>query len=203
MNTDVLVQHYDQLTPWERVPLIIAAVLRNDPVEEKRLGSSAPRARYQVPDYWGLLEALIELAHFYLLGQLDLAVLFGEAMMLREQPLPGPRPKPLEPLLRMLAYRMMIGADGWQQLSSELMIDPEVLVRELPGYARVCRVTAQARELAFSAAEARAYLHETGKRRRGDGEGPPGASAQWRLSTAADAAQELRAHLQRRLALWG
>jgi hypothetical protein len=43
MNTRVLAKMYDQLAPWERGPLMIAAEARGDQAEFDRLNRSAPR----------------------------------------------------------------------------------------------------------------------------------------------------------------
>lgn len=42
MNTNTLVRHYDRLTPWERVALVMAAVARGDETERQRLADTAP-----------------------------------------------------------------------------------------------------------------------------------------------------------------
>src|SRR5438046_1433779 len=49
-----LAQHYDPLTPWERVPLILAATGRGDYLEEERLSRSAPKLSYLIPDHYCL-----------------------------------------------------------------------------------------------------------------------------------------------------
>jgi hypothetical protein len=73
MNINHLARYYQTLTPWERLPLIMAASGRGDSTEEQRLISSAARKAVRVPDYWGLSEGLDDLAKLYLLEQLDLA----------------------------------------------------------------------------------------------------------------------------------
>jgi hypothetical protein len=73
MKTDHLAQLYDQLTPRERVPLIMAAHLRGDPAEQKRLSASAPQQTFRVPDYFPLAKALRDAARFHMLTLLDLA----------------------------------------------------------------------------------------------------------------------------------
>jgi hypothetical protein len=78
MNTDHLARLYDQLTPRERVPLIMAAHVRGDPAEQKRLSASAPQLTFQVPDYYPLAKALAHAVHFHLLTLLDLAGAFWQ-----------------------------------------------------------------------------------------------------------------------------
>jgi hypothetical protein len=48
MNTKGLARHYAILTPWERLPLILAASARGDEQERSRLATSAPRVGYQL-----------------------------------------------------------------------------------------------------------------------------------------------------------
>ena len=64
------------------------------------------------------------------------------------------------PLVRILAHRFVVRAEGWQLLCAELHLDPEVLPRQLPGYEAVKQMEEVARRVAFSAEEAQAYLGE-------------------------------------------
>jgi hypothetical protein len=75
MNTNGLARLYDKLTPWERVPLIIAAGARGDQEEPERLKNAAPTHLYEVPDYHRLREAMYQLANLQLIIQMDLALL--------------------------------------------------------------------------------------------------------------------------------
>jgi hypothetical protein len=141
MNTDHLVRHYEVLTPWERLSLLVAAWARGDTVEEDRLARAAPKNGFRVPDYWGLAEGLDDLVKLYLLKQLDLAALYWRlAGLLAQEPWERPsrqerrRDERRWRLLKMLAYRYVVRADGWRLLCAELPIDPEVLLKELPGY---------------------------------------------------------------------
>src|SRR5262249_46171514 len=78
MNTDRLAKLYDQLTPWERVPLIIAAGARGDHEEQDRLQNTAPTSLFQVPNHRGLIEGLSQLADRYMILQPDVAVLYWQ-----------------------------------------------------------------------------------------------------------------------------
>jgi hypothetical protein len=62
MTTKKLSRYYQTLTPWERLPLIVAASERGDAVEREQLVRSSLRHGFRVPDYWGLAEELDELA---------------------------------------------------------------------------------------------------------------------------------------------
>src|SRR5262249_22073310 len=84
MNTSSLARQYDALSPWERLPLVIAAVLRKDAVEERRLAQSASRKWFCIKDYWILTDGLISLAQSYVMRQLDFACCFGRLIALLE-----------------------------------------------------------------------------------------------------------------------
>jgi hypothetical protein len=142
MNTNGLARHYKALTPWERLPLIAAASVRADEVERNRLTRSAPTHDLRVPDYWGLGEGLEELATLYLLHQLDLAALYWRiAGHLDRRPLVRAqkrnRRRRLRNGLRMLAYRCVMRADGWKLLCAGLQVDPEGVLRDMPGHETV------------------------------------------------------------------
>src|SRR5262249_51908106 len=80
MNTKSLTKHYATLTPWERVPLILAALARKDDLEGDRLSRSAPRVPFEVANFYGLKEGLASLAGRYLMNQLDLVACYQEAL---------------------------------------------------------------------------------------------------------------------------
>jgi hypothetical protein len=93
-------------------------------------------------------------------------------------------------------------ADGWRLLCVELQIDPEVLLGELTGYQVVKQMEEVARLMAYSAAEALDYLRasvEAGRPTEGD---TSAVRREYRLDTAADVAQSMRAFLQARLECW-
>jgi hypothetical protein len=209
MNTDHLARHYEVLTPWERLPLIVAASARADEVEKDRLARSAPKNGFRVPDYWGLAEGLDDLVKLYVLKQLDLAALYWRLAGLLEQE-PWDRPTRQEPqrderrwqLLKMLAYRYVVRADGWRLLCAELPIDPEVLMRELPGYDAVQQMEQVARLIAFSAEEALAFLCAEAEAVRPAEEGERKVRREYKIDTAADVARSMREFLQARLDEW-
>src|SRR5262249_37839849 len=78
MNLQRLERLYDHLTPRERLPLIMAAHLRGDTAEHKRLVASAHKQTFQVPDYHPLAKALDKACHWHMLTMLDLAGLFWQ-----------------------------------------------------------------------------------------------------------------------------
>jgi len=106
------------------------------------------------------------------------------------------------PLVRILAHRFVVRAEGWQLLCAELHLDPEVLTRQLPGYEAVKQMEEVARRAAFSAEEAQAYRGEgIVPGQAGAGE-TPGLGREGRLDTAAEVAQAMRAFLRERLEGW-
>jgi hypothetical protein len=76
MNTNKLANLYDQLTPRERLPLLIAAGVRDDLAERERLIGSAPKQRILVPDYLELAQALFKALDWHVQTLLDLATSF-------------------------------------------------------------------------------------------------------------------------------
>jgi hypothetical protein len=167
MNTKGLAKHYDKLTPWERVPLIIAAGARGDEAEQERLARSAPMTLCRVSDFRGLSEGLHALAHGHMMALLDLAAWYWHiSAMLAECSL-GFREEEakqhedrLWDTLRLLAYRFVVGMDAWDRLCGELGIDPWALVKDCPGVDTVQGLEEQARMFAFSAEAAAQYVQQ-------------------------------------------
>lgn len=211
MTPSRLPRHYDALTPWERLPLIVAASARADDVEVDRLIRSAPTHGCRVRDYWGLAEALNELVTNYLLEQLDLVASYLQVMTFREQePLPSARKAQRQQqqqqeqrclLSRMQVYQFVVRADGWKQLCAELSIDPDVLLRGQPGFDTLVRFEEQVRPIAFNAEEARVCLRGIVARHGGENE-PSGSGREYRLDTAADVARSMREFLEKRRDAW-
>ena len=101
----------------------------------------------------------------------------------------------------MLAYRCVVCADGWKLLCAELKIDPDFLLREVPGYEAVQQMEKLSRLIAFTAEEAIMYLREM------LGLDAPSAKEtaairEYRIQTAAEVAQEMRAFLRAKLDAW-
>jgi hypothetical protein len=170
MNTKGLAKHYGSLTPWERLPLILAASSRGDKEERARLGTSAPRHMYRIPDHFGLADGLQRLSHLYVIIQLDQAALFWQAAGLREQYALLPESEEhkvleerLEELLGALAYAITVYADAWKRLNSELQAAPELLLKMLPGLTTVRQVEEEARAIAPTAEEMTAGLRSRGR----------------------------------------
>ena len=178
MNTKYLAKFYDQLTPHERVPLIMAAGARGDQAEHKRLSASAPKEAYEVPNYYGLAKALKEAGYFHLLTLLDLAANFwpwwglwlsyglrdpSETATKKRR---GGQKRSLQTLerraggiVRYYASRFVAHEEGWKQFCSELQIDPEAQLNFMIGWETIRRTEESARNLAFTDEEAALFVH--------------------------------------------
>jgi hypothetical protein len=209
MNTKGLTRFYDSLTPWERLPMIVAASARDDAVERERLVHSAPTHAFRVPDYRGLAEGLDDLVKLHLLEQLDLAVLYwrttawmDEETRCRKHRRDGRWEERSWQRVRLLAYRLVARADGWQSFYAQLPLDPDVLLRVLPGYEAVRQMEELARLVAFSAEEADAYLREVAQRDQSLASKMPRSEGGYRIETAADVASSMWEFLRARGDCW-
>jgi hypothetical protein len=208
MNTNPLARYYEVLTPWERLALLVAAAGRADEVEGRRLAESAPKVGFRLPDYWGLAEGLDSLASLYLLRQLDAAALSWRVMgVLNQEPLEESaaeqqRHDRLWRAVQTLAFRFVVRADGWKLLCRQLQIDPDVVLRDLPGYETVCQMEGVARLLACTAEQALACLREGAEREAAAKGASPPVRQDYRLDTAEEVARSMHAFLAGELAAW-
>jgi hypothetical protein len=206
MNINNLAKHYDTLTAWERLPLIVAAQQRGDWQEVRRLAASAPCHEWRVPDYCGLAEGLplLTLLHWtrrlatalHLVAVAGIALRDGLGEGKKEKQ--DQREEEATDALRLLAYRLSAQTDGWKQFCAELQMDPEARLRFLPGYDEVQSYEQAFRGFAFTHAEALAYLRQT-QNTDGPAGNTDGADG---LTTAKDVAQELRSVLEWFKAKW-
>ena len=196
MNTNTLAKMYDLLTPFERLPLIIAAAERGDDAEADRLARSAPRVHLALPDYHGLGDGLLLLSLFHVIGQLELGLLYWhvsgmasqweEFIVDKEDEARGER---MRACTRFVAYRLCIEADAWKRLCAELNIDPEALLRDLPCYDTLPRTEEAARLLTCTPEEATTHLRRLGAT---DAEAP----------TVEGVARAMRDFIDQRVAWW-
>src|SRR5262249_47581747 len=98
--------------------------------------------------------------------------------------------------LRLLAFRFVRDADAWKLCSAGLRLDPEAILRHLPGGDLVRDMEAAARNIAFTPEEALAYV-----RSRPEAAEATGGQEQG-LDTAADVARGMRAFLTQRAGQW-
>jgi hypothetical protein len=208
MNPTKLTRQYDVLTPWERVSLMTAAAGRGDEVETSRLAESAPRVRFRVADYWGLAEGLDNLVKQYLLGQLEFAATYWQVTcVLDQEPPPRQTPKAkqredrLWRALRALALRFVTQAEGLKLLCRELQIDPEIFLRDMPGYEIVRQMEDTARAIACTREEAIACLRDVVEHEKPTDNQRALLGAE-RFDTAEDVARSMRTHLEEQLAAW-
>ena len=173
MTTNPVSRLYDCLTPRERLPLLIAAARRGDAVESQRLQMSAPKHKFEMPDYFPHADAFNELVHYHLLTVLDLGMHFWQwwglwlTRGLRNQAADGPNSgrrgqataaKELERragcLVQYYAARFVAHVDGWKQFCTEQHVDPGALLDFMIGWDNIVRTERQARELAFTPEDA-------------------------------------------------
>jgi hypothetical protein len=210
MNLTGLTRHYDLLTAWERLPLILAALNRDDAAEEKRLSDSAPTKTAGVPHHFGLWAGLTDLAVAHQMQQLErvgyllggglfLAIAKGKATAkgktIDEEEEPAPR-------VRLLAFRLVVAADAWKLLCDELQVAPDAILRHMPGGKLVRDMEEAARKMAFSPEEALAYLRAQEEADEAAAGKAPSARRVYRFDTAADEARRMREFLEGRAARW-
>jgi hypothetical protein len=148
MNTSGLARHYDKLTAWERLPLTLAALNRGDDAEVERLAGSAPTRPAQVAHDYGLWEGLGLLSMCHQMSQLYLVcALFAATGLLAAGKVEAEEGNGR---LRLLGFRFVVNADAWKLFCAEVPIDPEAILRHLPGAAVVRGMDEAARKLAFT-----------------------------------------------------
>jgi hypothetical protein len=104
--------------------------------------------------------------------------------------------------VRTLALRIVVLADGWRLLGSELHIDLAALVQELPGSDQVHQVEKAARSVAYTPDEVLAYLQE-GEKGDEPAQGQPEAlRREYRMESAEEVARSMRMYLEEKLASW-
>jgi len=180
MNPKVLTKLYDQLTARERLTLLIAASVRDDPVDRQRLLDSAPSTSYRLPHHHARAHALCEAATMQLLTLLELAASFwhgwglwgwSERRSQRQTAADQAGAKDTEEaeneeakavrtlcMVRYQAYLFVTHRDGWRQFCKEWPLEPEALLQIQPGWDMVVRTEAQARQLAYSREDAAMFL---------------------------------------------
>jgi hypothetical protein len=119
-----------RLTPWERLPLLLAAQDRSDDAEAQRLSTRCRASTSACPDYHGLRDGLMLLTFFHVIGQLERGLLFWQLTVTAadwEEFSIGPADKDrierLWGLARLTAYRLGVEADGWARFCAELHLD--------------------------------------------------------------------------------
>jgi hypothetical protein len=207
MDLSKLTRHYELLSPWERLPLIVAAGVRGDDSERERLIGSAPKYAFRVPDHWGLAQGVDRLVMVHIAMQLDLAASYwhlsaalAELSFGRCRRAARQRQDRLLNLLRLTAYRLVTYAEAWKLLTADLQIDAEDLLRDVPGYDNVRLAEQAASCMAYSEREALEYLRGLVKEKE-----PTAAADATRpihVETAAEVATFMRQYLETTLDEW-
>jgi len=166
MKVDGLARLYDRLTPRERLPLIVAAAARGDEADRARLLAAAPTHLFRLPDYYGLAEGLRSLALLHVARMLDLAARYSHAsgLFAQEEDCRGKAGKAERArrlgATRMLAHLLLVNAEGWRRFCSELRLDGDLLLKNLPGYETLIRAEEVGRLMAFTPEEATAWARQ-------------------------------------------
>lgn len=129
MNTDKLAKHYDTLTPRERLPLLIAAHRRGDEQEVTRLLESAPQIDLTVRDCAGLAQGVAFAAILHCMRSLDCAYWL---LLLVGASDTDVKPARTEELAKCFAYFVLTYRKGWELFCTELGVDPDALLEDLP-----------------------------------------------------------------------
>ena len=196
MKTSSLDRQYDKLTPWERLPLIVAAEGRGDSVELDRLFRSAPQKTFWIADVFGLRRGLERVASILMLKLIDLAHKIEkiedclEWHMVSRRTITKEYEKRCKESLGTLGYRFLVHVDGWRLFCDQLSIDHDILLRGLPGYDSIRQAEEMARLLAFTEDE---YL---------DFQGTADPSKQFVVTTAETEAAAMHDFLEAGLAQW-
>ena len=101
-----------------------------------------------------------------------------------------------------MAYRFVVRADGWKLLCTELHIDPDVLLRQLPGYESIRKMEEEARLIACTPEQAIAYLREAAERDEPAKDKAAAVRREYHLDSAEDVARSMRKFLAERLDSW-
>ncbi len=207
MDTKTLARHYQSLTPWERLPLMVAAAARDDDIEMERLASTAPRHGWRLPNYYGLHTALSDLAMLYLIRQTDLVAAYWRATALEQQQLAwrlegqNELQVSVEGLRKIYAMYFLVDAEAWKLLCADLKIDGDAMLRDAPSYETLQDMEIEARGVAFRPEEAVKFLRQHHQRL-----GLKSTSAQVRsefhFATAAEVARSMRASLENEAQKW-
>jgi hypothetical protein len=162
-----------------------------------------------IANCWGFVQGLDLIARHYLLGQLDRAVAYWRVINLLDQaPLPGQtkqakkREEQLWRAVEVLAYRIVVQADGWRMFCRQLQIDAELPLRDLTGHESVLQVEMVARQLACTYEEACVRLCEAIARDKSLQDFGQQDSKTFRVDTTDDVAQSMLILLEAQLTTW-
>jgi hypothetical protein len=121
MNTNRLAQLYDQLTVWERIPLLISAYSRKDETEARQLSDTSPIRDWRFSEHLMAEQALHLMALIYIGEQLGAAATYFFLLWKLEDA----DKRDAEELLQgaqARAYCFTVNADAWKRFCAELGI---------------------------------------------------------------------------------
>jgi hypothetical protein len=196
MNTNALARQYDKLTPWERLPLILAAIDRGDDVEADRLANSAPLEWFRMSDFYALAEGMLLAGLFHMINQLDRIALYWQAQGIADRywelatsEEEQAKAERVSGSISLLAYRITVEAEAWKRFCADLQLDPEAQLRGLPSYDTLKRGEEGAALVACDPEQAEALFRRAGRQ-------------DCALPSVEDAAKAMRAFLDCRVARW-
>lgn len=165
MNTNDLAKHYGVLTPRERLPLILAASVRNDEVERERLARSAPRETYILPDYFWTAQTFSDVSGIFFMKLLDLIAGYHLALGVAEsagEAASAETESRAMDVAMFLAWQFQLMLAGWRTFCGELGMDAEACWAMLPGYETVRKAERSATAAAFKPEGVDAFLKRLG-----------------------------------------
>jgi hypothetical protein len=151
MSASGVAKHYDALTPEERFRLILAAGARGDEAERARLVNTGRQVTLSLQDHAPHAYAFKELSLLTYLELTEDAAGYLDALR-RPDDADGAEAD-VEQRFRLASakgYLLKARADGWELFCGGLNIPPFLLWETLPGFDRLRRVLAVAREAAFA-----------------------------------------------------
>jgi hypothetical protein len=87
--------------------------------------------------------------------------LLGEWEALADEEEDGPT-KRLRATVKAFAYLLTVKVDGWKQFCSEFNMDPDLLMKDLPGFATVRHAAEAAQLTVFTPDEVSAWMRQRG-----------------------------------------
>jgi hypothetical protein len=149
VNINRVSRYYHELFPEERWRLILAAMGRGDELEVERLTQAAPRVVWMSKDYVPVGLAFDELQLSVLLEVVDLAADYRAALQ-QALRLDGEKGQDAAGLALAVGYLLRARVMGWRLFCRKLTAPPFLCWRGLPGFTRVKKALASARDFSFS-----------------------------------------------------
>ena len=162
MTTHRLSTLYDQLSVWERIPLLVSAQSRKDETEYQRLFTASPMRSWRFSEHLIAEQALHVLALCYINEQLDAAGTYFFALfeLLRADDAPN---QDISLMANTSAYIFTVNSRAWQLFCSELGIAHHELIASNQNGWFLPYCEEQMAAAAPSAKELLAYLQESNK----------------------------------------